>query len=116
MKWTALLALLGFAATASAQSVATNPWARGTTLEAFAGISTTPTTMGTYGGSFGWELTPRFEVQGLGAWFPRSGADEFAADLKLLVNLMRPSTTAWRRKLQAGSGLPLCSRSRQRQA
>lgn len=91
MKWTALLAILGFAATASAQS-APNTWTRGTTLEAFVGTTTTPTTMDTYGGSIGWELTPRFELQGLGAWFPRRGSDDFAADLKLLMNLTRPST------------------------
>jgi hypothetical protein len=47
--------------------------------------------METYGGSIGWELTPRFEIQGLGAWFPRRGSDDFAADLKLLMNLTRPA-------------------------
>ena len=92
MRWAALLALLGFAATASAQTVATNTWTRGTTLEAFVGTTLTPRTMDTYGGSIGWELTPRFEIQGLGAWFPRRGSDEFAADMKLLMNLTRPST------------------------
>ena len=92
MRWTALLALLGFAATASAQTVATNAWTRGTTLEAFVGTTTTPSTTDAYGGAIGWELTPRFEIQGLGAWFPRKGSDDFAADLKLLLNLTRPST------------------------
>ncbi len=92
MRWTALLALLGFAATASAQTVATNAWARCTTLEAFVGTTITPSTTDTYGGAIGWELTPRFEIQGLGAWFPRRGSDEFAADLKLLLNLRRPAT------------------------
>jgi hypothetical protein len=92
MRWTALLALLGFAATASAQTVATNRWTRGTTLEAFVGTATTPSTMDTYGGAIGWELTHRFEIQGMGAWFPRRGSDEFAADLKLSLNLTRPST------------------------
>ena len=95
MRWMTLLACLGFAATASAQSVpavATHPWSHGTTLEGFVGMATTPTTMGSYGGAFGWELTPRFEIQGLGAWFPRTGTDEFAADLKVLANLVRPAT------------------------
>lgn len=103
MRWTVLLALLGFAATASAQSAATNTWTEGTTLEAFAGTSTTPSTMETYGGAIGWELTHRFEIQGVGAWFPRRGADEFAADLKLLVNLTRPSALV--PYVAAGAGL-----------
>jgi hypothetical protein len=103
MKWTLLLALLGFAATASAQSTPTHMWTRGTTLEAFVGTTTTPSTMSTYGGSIGWELTPRFEIQALGAWFPRRGSDEFAADLKLLMNVTRPSTLV--PYVSAGAGL-----------
>ena len=90
MKWIILLALL-LPATTSAQTAVANPWTRGTTLEGFIGTATTPHTMDSYGGAFGWELTHRFEVQGLGAWFPRKGSDEFAADLKLLMNLTRPS-------------------------
>jgi hypothetical protein len=94
MRWIALLACLVFAETASAQSapVDANKWSHGTTLEGFAGAAVTPSAMATYGGSFGWELTPRFEVQGLGSWFPQStGPDEFAADLKVLMNLMPPA-------------------------
>jgi hypothetical protein len=90
MRWITALALLVFATTASAQTAPAHAWSRGTTLEAFVGTTTTPGTMATYGGSLGWELTPRFEVQGLGAWFPRTGTDEFAADLKVLMNLTRP--------------------------
>ena len=86
-----LLALL-LPAVASAQTAVTNPWTRGTTLEAFVGTATAPRTMTSYGGALGWELTHRFEIQGLGAWFPRKGSDEFAADLKLLMNLTQPST------------------------
>lgn len=91
MRWVILLALL-LPATTSAQTAAANPWTRGTTLEAFVGTATAPHTRDTYGGGVGWELTHRFEIQGLGAWFPRKGSDEFAADLKLLMNLTRPST------------------------
>jgi hypothetical protein len=87
-----LLAFLGFAATASAQTNATNAWSRATTLDLLAGTATTPKTMGTFGAAVGWELTHRFEIQGVGAWFPQSNvADEFAADLKLLMNLTRPA-------------------------
>ena len=91
MRWMILLALL-LPATTSAQTVAANPWTRGTTLEAFLGTATAPRTMDSYGGAVGWELTRRFEIQGLAAWFPRKGSDEFAADLKLLMNLTQPST------------------------
>jgi Outer membrane protein beta-barrel domain len=92
MRWIALLALLGFAATASAQTNATNPWSRGTTLDVFVGTATTPKTMETFGAAVGWKLTHRFEIQGVGAWFPQSNVtDEFAADLKLLMNLTRPA-------------------------
>lgn len=90
MKWMILLALL-FPATTSAQTAAVNEWSHGTTLEGFVGTTTTPHTTNSYGGAFGWELTHRFEIQGLGAWFPREDSDEFAADLKLLVNLLPPS-------------------------
>jgi hypothetical protein len=91
MKWIITVALLTVATTASAQTIPENAWSRGTTLEGFVGTATTPSTMDAYGGAVGWELTHRFEIQGLGAWLPRRGTDEFAADLKLLMNLSRPS-------------------------
>ena len=91
MRWMILLAVL-LPATTSAQTAVVNAWTRGTTLEAFIGTATAPRTMDSYGGALGWELTHRFEIQGLGVWFPRKGSDEFAADLKLLMNLTRPST------------------------
>ena len=51
------LVLLAISATASAQTAPRQPWDRGTTLEGLAGAATTPRTMATYGGAFGWELT-----------------------------------------------------------
>jgi hypothetical protein len=100
----AFLMVVALSATASAQTApATHAWSHGTTLEGFVGVATTPRTMGSYGGSFGWELTPKFEIQGLGAWFPRTGTDEFAADLKLLVNLLRPTILV--PYVAAGAGL-----------
>jgi hypothetical protein len=91
----ALIALLGFAATASAQTPpgAVNPWTPCTTLEVFGGSATsTPSTTGTFGAALGWELTHHAEIQGLAAWLAaRDGAEAFAADLKLFVNLTRPS-------------------------
>jgi hypothetical protein len=92
MRWITLLAFLGLAATASAQTDAVNMWNRGTTLDVFVGTTTTPDTKETFGAAVGWELTHRFEIQGVGAWFPQGNvADEFAADLKLLMNLTRPA-------------------------
>jgi hypothetical protein len=92
----ALLALLGFAATASAQTPAdaANPWKRCTTLELFGGAAdASPNTTSTFGAGLGWELTHRAEIEGVAAWLPqRQGAEAFAADLKLLINLTRPST------------------------
>ncbi|HET9467588.1 MAG TPA: hypothetical protein VFO48_04225 [Vicinamibacterales bacterium] len=92
MRWIVLLVCVALSSTASAQTGPTHPWSRGTTLEGFIGMATHPTTTGSYGGAVGWELTQRFEIQGLGAWFPHTGTDEFAADLKVLMNLIRPTT------------------------
>ena len=91
MKWMLLLAAMTIPGNLFAQTAAVNPWTRGTTLEGFIGTATTPTPMNAYGGAFGWELNHRFEVQGLGAWLPRTTRDEFAADLKLLMNLTLPA-------------------------
>ncbi|RPI55759.1 MAG: hypothetical protein EHM55_06895 [Acidobacteria bacterium] len=95
MRWfTLLLALVGFAASASAQTVASNPWDRCTTVQVFGGAATaSPNTTGTFGTAIGWELTHRAEIEGTAAWFAqRRDTQAFAADLKLLVNLTRPAT------------------------
>lgn len=96
MRWITVLVLafLGFATPASAQGQAASPWSRCTTLEVFGGAATaSPNTMGTFGGTVGWELTPRAEIQGVAAWLAkRKGTEAFAADLKLLINLTRPAT------------------------
>lgn len=93
MKWITLLVLLAWSATASAQTSAANAWSQGTTLEIFAGSATaSPNTTGTFGAAMGWELTHRAEIAGVAAWLAqRNGAEAFAADLRLLVNLTRPS-------------------------
>src|SRR6476660_2732372 len=89
--------LLGFTSRAfsqAPQTPVTNTWSHGTTLELFAGAAhATPnssaTTLGT---AVGWELTHLAEVEGVAAWLPeRGGAQSFAADLKLLVNLTHPA-------------------------
>ena len=93
MRWITLLAFLGFAATASAQTDATNTWSRGTTLEIFGGAAiASPNTTGTFGATVGWELTHRAEIEGVAAWLAqRKGTEAFAADLKLLISLTRPA-------------------------
>jgi hypothetical protein len=93
MRWISVLAILGCAATASAQTAAANPWSRGTTLQIFGGVATaSPDTTGTFGATVGWELTHRAEIEGVAAWLvQRRGAEAFAADLKLLINLTRPA-------------------------
>jgi hypothetical protein len=88
------LALVTVTATASAQTAPGNAWARGTTLQIFGGTATaTPNTTGIFGTAMGWELTHRAEIEGAAAWLAqRNGSEAFAADLRLLINLTRPST------------------------
>lgn len=93
MKWITLLAFLWCAATVSAQAPSSNPWDRCTTLHAFGGAAVaSPGTTASLGGAIGWEFTERAELEGTAAWFAHhSGTEGFAADLKLLFNLMRPA-------------------------
>ena len=95
MKWITVmvLALVGCAATVSAQTAVPNAWSRGTTLAIFGGTAAaSPNTTGTFGAAMGWELNHRAEIEGVAAWLvQRHGAKAFAADLKLLINLTRPS-------------------------
>jgi hypothetical protein len=63
--------LLSASATAGwAQSdVRVNEWSRGTTLGGFAGVATDTTNTGpAIGGAVGWDLTPRFAIEGSGSW------------------------------------------------
>ena len=93
MRWMALLVFLMFCTTASAQTPPANEWSRGTTLQIFGGTGTaTPNTTGIFGTAVGWELTHRAEIEGLAAWLAqRNGSEAFAADLRLLINVIRPS-------------------------
>ena len=93
MRWIALLAFVAISTTASAQTTPANAWGRGTTLEIFGGTATaTPNTTGIFGAALGWELTHQTEIHGVAAWLTqRNGSEAFAADLRLLINLTRPS-------------------------
>lgn len=89
MKWLTLLAMFAVAAPAAAQTPDPHAWSRGTTLQITGGGATaSPNTTGTFGTAIGWELTPRFEIEGAGAWlWQRHGTEGFAADMRMLVNL-----------------------------
>jgi hypothetical protein len=69
----AVVGLLVAAATASAQTPLVAPsgnmWSHGTTLNVFGGAAATPGDQAAAaGGAFGWELTPRFALEGSGTW------------------------------------------------
>lgn len=82
-----ILTLLISSATASAQTDAALMWRHGTTLNLFAGTAATPNDWAPMGGgAFGWEITPRFAVEGSGAWFEWGhGAHAFAAALRAVA-------------------------------
>jgi hypothetical protein len=74
---------------ALAQTTSATDWRHGTTLAGFAGAaSASSDTDAAAGLSLGWEVTPRFGVEGRGIWF-RAGAnqDAFAAALAARVAL-----------------------------
>ena len=103
--------LIGFAGWASSQTFQTSEspvphrWSHGTTLELSAGAAhAAPNTSAAFGAAIGWELNHHAEIEGVAAWLPeRHGAESFAADLKLLVNLTRPARVV--PYLGAGAGL-----------
>jgi hypothetical protein len=73
---------------ASAQSGQPD-WSHGTTLSGFAGGSADGTRSGpAFGGAVGWEVTPRFAIDGVGTWTEfDDGADAFAGTMRLRVRL-----------------------------
>lgn len=88
--------LLATAAAASAQTplvtASANMWAHGTTLNVFGGATGTPGDSGAVaGGAFGWELTPRFALEGTGSWLDWGrGAHGFAAAMTARTALLTP--------------------------
>ena len=73
---------------ASAQSGQPD-WSRGTTLSGFGGGAGDETRTGpAFGGAVGWEVTPRFAVDGVGTWSEfGEGADAFAGTMRLRVRI-----------------------------
>ena len=89
-RWPAFILVLSTCGTASAQTApAGNTWSHGTTVNGFAGAASASSETGPLaGGAVGWEVTPWVALEGSGSWLDRhNGADAFAADLKVLVNL-----------------------------
>jgi hypothetical protein len=91
--------LVGFvlvAASASAQTVVAPPpgnmWSHGTTLNVFGGAALTPgDTAAAAGGALGWELTPRFALEGGGTWLDwGQDTQAFTAAMTAHVSLLTP--------------------------
>lgn len=81
---------------ASAQTVVPSPsgniWSHGTTLNVFGGAASTPgDTAAAAGGALGWELTPRFALEGGGTWLDwGERAHAFTAAMTAHVSLLTP--------------------------
>ena len=90
----AVLALMfcGWASAASAQPAPAYDWSRGTTISGFGGFGGDATGTGSlFGGSVGWDLSPRVAIEGTGAWMQfDADADTFTAALKARVNIVGP--------------------------
>jgi hypothetical protein len=93
--WLATCLVLALATGVAAQPAAGDDWSRGTTINLFAGAASASSTLGPLaGGAVGWEVTPRFGVEGSAAWLDRGrSAAAFAAALSAHLNLRRPRTT-----------------------
>lgn len=93
----AVLGLLAAAATASAQTHTTltppgNMWSHGSTLNVFGGAAAASADQAPVaGGAFGWELTPRFALEGGGTWLDwGQGAHAFTAAITAQAALATP--------------------------
>jgi hypothetical protein len=97
VRYAAFLLLTGFIAfgRVSAQEE-TRGFTHGTTLTALVGIAVDDVETGPVAGAgFGWEITPRFAIEGSGLWLDRgAGANAYAADLNALVTLVAPQRIA----------------------
>jgi hypothetical protein len=82
------LACLVFPPAAWAQTAEAD-WDHGTTLAGFAGVASPFSGVDpALGLSLGWEVTPRFGVEGRGTWFPTSdGVSAFAASIGARVGI-----------------------------
>jgi hypothetical protein len=102
----AVLATAGLLAAgpASAQSDDGRAWQFGTTLTLTPGVAWGNSDAGgTLGGAIGWEVTPRFAVEGLGTWLNRAAASEaFSAAIRARYALIPRRSAPF---LEGGFGL-----------
>ena len=89
---TAILALVlcAWSVAAAAQPVPVYDWSRGTTISGFGGFGGDDTGSGSlFGGSVGWDASPRIAIEGNAAWMQFDGkSDTFSAALKTRVNVV----------------------------
>ena len=74
----AVISVFVLSTPATAQSVPTGElWSHGTTISLLAGVASASSDTGPLaGGAAGWEITPRFGLEGSVAWLDRAGAAE----------------------------------------
>ncbi len=97
--WSSAFIVLVVAAAATAQTPQkiqppppTTMWQHGSTLNLFAGAASAPSHRGAIGGgAVGWELKPRFAVEGSGEWMEwGAGSHAFAAAITAQTGLASP--------------------------
>jgi hypothetical protein len=73
-----------------------HPWSRGNTLALSGGVVTASDDTGAaFGGSIGWEVSPRVSVEGAGLWLDRqTGATAFAASVSVQAGLTKSHAAA----------------------
>jgi hypothetical protein len=84
-----VLAIASLPSDARAQARSGEEWRHGTTLAGFGGAASSSSTTDIGGGvSLGWEITPRFGIEGRGIWLGvGDDADAFAATLAAVIPL-----------------------------
>jgi outer membrane protein with beta-barrel domain len=102
----AALAVTGLlaAAPAAAQGAGGSLWGYGTTLTLNPGVASGHSEAGaTLGGAIGWEVTPRFAVEGVGTWLNRpESLDAFSAAIRSRYALLPGRSTPF---LEGGFGM-----------
>jgi hypothetical protein len=87
--WLLAGAVLAVCGDASAQPVGSNEWWQGTTLSGFVGAAADSDASAAAGGALGWEILPRFTLEGSGTWVAAGpGANAFVALLGARIPLI----------------------------
>jgi len=103
--WAAVVVIVLSVPAAAQTAPPGNDWSHGTSLSVFGGLAGDSSEAGPLAGAaIGWEVTPAIAIEGSGHWLDRgSGADAFAAALKVQAGLMVPHRAV--PFLEAGIGL-----------